>query len=82
MSFKQIFSDIFIPNKGIWAVDPALKNFSLSNEELKINLRIDFGTPAKYYKYLKDILSTILLSTNSCSVIKVYGERQVINFKF
>lgn len=66
---------LFIGAGKIWAVDPALRNFSLSNEELKLNLRIDFGTPAMLYKALPLILRLAFGASGQGSVL--IGERQI-----
>lgn len=73
----ELTLDNIFPNEtknSIWSLDPAIRNFSISNLESHKNLRIDFTTPAKFYKHAPKILRTLF--ENRGRVI-VYCEKQI-----
>lgn len=59
---------------SVWSLDPAIRNFSISNLELHKNLRIDFVTPAKFYKHTPKILRTLF---EGRAKVIVYCEKQI-----
>lgn len=68
----QKLSTSFEDSGHLWGIDPAYRNFSISNEALKLNLRIDFGTAEKMFSLLPRVLGLLLKNGDT-----IYAERQL-----
>lgn len=70
-TFKSI-EETFKGAGPLWSVDPAIRNFSISNAELKLNLRVDFGTNERMFQLLPSVLNLLIKNGDV-----IHGERQL-----